>query len=1009
MLFTKRLNWKQRLFSNMPCCLALLLLAACPMAAAPEKSGSLPVLTAIRQIRQLTWAEANRHYPVHIRGVVTFFYHVADPLDLIGNDLFIQDETGGNWVKVGNDQAPLKPGDLVELDGHTQETDFAPDIADAKWRVIGRSPLPLAKREGFARLASTEEDSLRVELEGVVQAADVVHGVLRLDIAMDSGHVIAYTPVYDPALVAGLVDARIRVTGVCGAQFNAKGQLRGVVLFVPSLGDVETLEPGSTDPFVAPLQSLRRMLRFAIDGASEHRVKVRGLVTLQRPGQFIFVTGEDGSLRVESDQPTKVTPGQMVEVAGFRGLGEGGLMLRKARFRVIGETSPPRPERISVAQVLMAGNDAELIQVDVQLLDRVLTPNEQILIGKSGAAIMQAQLEDSRALPQLAALAPGSQLRLTGICTIKGEGDPGQGTLRLLLRSPRDIVVLSRPSWWTLKHSIAVIASLAGLIVAIVVWVAIRRRKLDLKNLRKAVRKLEERTTHLHSLITNNPLGIAVMDSDRRVLTCNHAFERLFLFTNDEICGHLIEDFLTATDSASNFDEQLATLAAGETTFSITRRRRKDGVLIDVEVRGVPIIIADKITGYYSIYEDITNRVAAESELRATKEAAEAANCAKSKFLANMSHEIRTPMNGVLLAAELAASDNPSPIQREYLETIRTSGESLLLLLNDLLDLSKIEAGKMELHPADFSIRNSLDECIRVLNTRARQKHLALLVTVDHNLPDLVTGDSLRLRQILLNLIGNAVKFTQRGSVTVGVDLVERREDQVLCRFSVKDTGIGIPREKHASVFREFEQADASTTRQFGGTGLGLAISTKLVQLMGGKIWLESEVGQGSTFAFTACFARCAISHAPIRTKPMPAAVAPESHSAFRILLAEDNAINQRLAIRLLEKAGHLVVAVESGKRAVQAAAEGCFDAVLMDVHMPEMDGIEATRRIRRSELGHAAHLPIIAMTASAMTEDRQACLAAGMDAFVSKPICAEELLATLRSVMKQNLELLTA
>ncbi len=1087
------------------------------------ESAPLPVLTSIRQIRTLSREQANRQYPVHIRGVVTFFYVVPDLSNTaMSTNMFVQDSSGGNWVKASLTQTPLKAGDLIDLYGHTAESDFAPDIVEARWQLIGSAPLPAAKREEFGPLASTTQDSLRVEIEGVIQSVDLVQGALRLDIAMDSGHVTAYIPNGNSNIPAGLVDSKIRARGVCGAMFNGKGQLRGVNLFVPSLSDVQVLEPGPLAPFALPAQSLSRILRFTFDGTSGHRVKVRGVVTLQRPGQFVFLKGEDGSIRADSNQRIGLRPGEEVEAVGFRAFGDYGPILQLANFRIVGRTEPPLAERTTVAQLLQDQRNNELVQMDAQLLDRILTSGEQILIVKSGATVFQAQLEDDLSISQLMTIEPGSQLRLTGICSVKDQPGSGTTTLRLLLRSAQDVLVLSRPSWWNFQHGIWVFGSMGVLLIAIGAWLSVLRRKvkmqtevikrrleteaaleqryrqlfernlagvyrmdeagrildandacarilgyidrqdllgrgaeefilrdtilkrlssahrttsseislrlengkeiwvlvnadlldsdagqviegtvIEITELKQTVRTLEERTTYLHALITNNPLGVLAMNADGRVLTCNQAFEEMFQVRSADVIGRDAEELVDRPQKSLDGEKQLSVIAAKKTTCAVTRRKRPDGRWIDLEVHTVPIIIGDRITGFYAIYQDISERVAAESELRATKEAAEAANKAKSEFLANMSHEIRTPMNGVLLAAELATAESPTPVQREYLDTIRNSGESLLLLLNDLLDLSKIEAGKMEVHLSDFSIHRCLRECVKLLDPRARQKCLKVSVHIDEELPEFASGDSLRLRQILLNLIGNAVKFTQRGSITVTAKFLGIRDGHLVCQFSVCDTGIGIPQEKQAAVFREFEQADASTTRRFGGTGLGLAISTKLVQLMGGRIWLESELGRGTTFHFTASFLPASFHKSSGALSA--AARTRASRNGLRILLAEDNLINQRLAIRLLEKAGHSVVAIGNGKQAIEAFSRERFDLILMDVHMPEVDGIEATRQIRRLEVMTARHIPIIAMTASAMKEDREACLTAGMDAYMSKPICAEELLATLNSLTDQR------
>jgi PAS domain S-box-containing protein len=964
-------------------------------AAAPS---ALPTLTSIGQVRRLTKEEANRKYPVHVRAVVTFFYRVEKRQGHgLANNLFIQDSTGGNWVEINKGLAPLKAGDVIDLQGITTEAEFAPDIVNVSWRVVGSAPLPVARRAEFGSLASTRNDSLFVEIEGIIQHVDTEQGALRLDLAMETGHVTVYIPMFGAAIPAGLVDSRVRLRGVCGAMFNAKGQIRGVNVFVPDLKGVSVLEPGPLDAFSAPVQHVGHILKYTFGGSSDHRVKIRGVVTLQRPGHFVFLSSDDGSIRVDSRQRIELKPGQEVEAVGFRDFGEYGPILHLGMFRLVDSSIHPRAaEPASVDRLIADEVNNELVQIDAQLLDLVFTPEEQILVAKSGQSIFQVQLEDSAETKQLSRLLPGSFLRLTGVESVRAQRGISPGAFRLLLRSPKDVLVLSRPSWWTMQHSLWVLGCVATSIIVGIVWAAIRRRKQDFLKLRKAVRSLGERTTRLDSLITNNPLGIAVLDADQRVLHCNRALEQLLLLHGDEMRGSHIDALLPSRPGID--------LKEAERSPVITRCRRKDGVLIDVEVRAVPIIIEGQIIGYYRIYEDITNRVAAEDELRATKESAEAANRAKSEFLANMSHEIRTPMNGVLLATELALAENPNPTQREYLDTIRASGESLLLLLNDLLDLSKIEAGKMELHNQDFSLRACVADSVKLMQARADQKCLDVSVSIDSRLPDFVVGDSLRLRQVLLNLVGNALKFTQQGSIHVDVKTLEDSGDGLICQFSVQDSGIGIAPNKHSAVFREFEQADASTTRRFGGTGLGLAICKKLVRLMQGKIWLESEVGKGSTFYFTARFQKAAI-RTEVAAEP-PSLMVECGSARMSILLAEDNVINQRLAIRLLERAGHSVVAVSNGESAVAAACRDHFDVILMDVHMPDLDGIQATRRIREFEHSTEQHVPIIAMTASAMKEDREACLAIGMDAYLSKPICTEELLATLREVCSRRLTL---
>lgn len=377
------------------------------------------------------------------------------------------------------------------------------------------------------------------------------------------------------------------------------------------------------------------------------------------------------------------------------------------------------------------------------------------------------------------------------------------------------------------------------------------------------------------------------------------------------------------------------------------------------------------------------------AELESARQTAETANLTKSQFLANISHELRTPMNGILGLTALTLESELTPEQRDNLETVIVSARSLLTLLNDLLDLARVEAGRMELERVEFNLPELMAETLRTFAFQARRKGIDIGLTISPDIPGRLVGDPGRLRQILLNLVGNALKFTARGRVEIRAEGAAQLDQRVALLFTVSDTGIGIAPEKQKLIFEAFSQADTSTTRVYGGTGLGLAISQRLVEMIGGRIWVESEPGTGSRFHFTAWFDQAS-------SRGEMAANSGQQTSRIagplRILLAEDNAINQKLAIRLLEKKGHTVVVAGDGKEALNRIEQQNFDLILMDVHMPTMGGLEATAAIRDMEGRRGGHIPILAMTASAMKGDRELCLAAGMDGYISKPIQAAEL-----------------
>jgi signal transduction histidine kinase/AmiR/NasT family two-component response regulator len=432
------------------------------------------------------------------------------------------------------------------------------------------------------------------------------------------------------------------------------------------------------------------------------------------------------------------------------------------------------------------------------------------------------------------------------------------------------------------------------------------------------------------------------------------------------------------------------------TDYELTARAR-DGKQTVVSYNATTFYDRNRtLQGVFAAARDVTERKRVEAELQQAKAAAESASRTKSDFLASMSHEIRTPMNAIMGIADLLAKTALSPEQDKYVQIFRRAGDNLLNLINDILDLSKVEASQLELERTGFSLNDHLEKVTEMVVARAQEKGLAMVCEIAPDVPNDLVGDPTRLRQVLLNLLGNAIKFTQSGEVTLRVAPDANPSVPTALRFTVSDTGIGIPGEKLARVFERFTQADSSTTRRFGGSGLGLTISKRLVELMGGRIWVESEVGEGSVFAFAVPFEIAATVNRPTAV-PVGTGLEP-ALPALRILLAEDSPDNCIITMAYLEDTPYQVEIAETGAIACEKFRAKHYDLVLMDRQMPVMDGLTATRTIRAWEQANdRPPTPIIALTASALKGDREKCLAAGCTAFLTKPIKQEVLLQAIK------------
>ena len=547
-------------------------------------------------------------------------------------------------------------------------------------------------------------------------------------------------------------------------------------------------------------------------------------------------------------------------------------------------------------------------------------------------------------------------------------------------------------------------------------FVGVIRDITEIKKAEGERKNAEEELQKLSQAIEQSPVAVIIAKPDGAIDYVNPRFTEITGYTAAEVRGR--NPRILKTDRMPPEDYQFLwnTITSGRVWHGVFYNKKKNGEFYWASASISPIRNAEgNVTYFVGMQEDITSLKMTEQALQEAKEAAEAANVAKSEFLASMSHEIRTPMNAIIGMADLMAETPLNPEQQQYLELFRSAGENLLSLINDILDLSKVESGRLSLDTSPFHLAEVTGKACDVADIRAREKSIEIACRIAPEVCQSLVGDAARLQQILLNLLGNAIKFTEVGEVVMEVsremEIPDQQGDQdCLLHFTIKDTGIGIPQEKLNSIFERFTQADSSTTRRYGGTGLGLTISKQLSELMGGRIWVESTVGKGSVFHFTARFKKQEPPEEPgtikvISDKRMvpdaavktPDSATPQDQRPLRILLVEDSEDNRFLMTAYFKHTPYEVDIAENGEMAVERFKDRDYDLVLMDMQMPVMDGYTATRIIRAWEEEHGQrHTPIIALTAFALKEDMERSIAAGCDIHLNKPVKKAKLLETI-------------